>query len=62
MRATCAFPWLPKEPFGEGPLRVYHRGPRSIVYAHLHFSNYGKFQQQLDREARAIAALLPADI
>jgi hypothetical protein len=59
MRASKAFPWLPKEAAGPGPLRVLYREPSRTVYSHLHFSNYGKFQQQLEAEARAIAALLP---
>lgn len=60
MRASKAFPWLPKEPGASGPLRVFYSEPTRSVYSHLHFSNYGKFQQQLEEEAHAIAALLPA--
>lgn len=59
MRSSKAFPWLPKEATGSGPLHVLYREPSRIVYSHLHFSNYGKFQKQLDAEARAIATLLP---
>jgi hypothetical protein len=61
MRASGVFNWLPREPSGEGPLRTYHRSANRIVYSHLHFSSYGKFQQQLEREASAIASLLPID-
>jgi hypothetical protein len=61
MQASGAFPWLPKEASGPGPLRVLYREPSRSVYSHLHFSNYGKFQQQLDQEANAIASLIPAE-
>ncbi len=60
MRASRAFPWLPKVPDSTGPLRVLYSEPERSVYSHLHFSNYGKFQQQLEEEVHAIAALLPA--
>lgn len=59
MYSSKAFPWLPKAPTGLGPLRVFYRDSSRSVYAHLHFSNYGKFQKQLELEANAIAALLP---
>ncbi len=58
MRSSRAFPWLPKEPSGPGPLRLFYSEPSRSVYLHLHFSNYGKFQQQLEAEAHAIAGLL----
>ncbi len=59
MRSSKAFPWLPKKPSGPGPLRYYYREPSRTVHSHLHFSNYGKYQQQLEEEAQAIANLLP---
>jgi len=59
MRSSKVFSWLPKEPVGLGSLRILYREPSRIVYSHLHFSNYGKFQKQLEAEAHAIAALLP---
>lgn len=59
MLASKAFPWLPKKTAASGPLGIIYREPSRTVYSHLHFSNYGKFQQQLEEEARAIAALLP---
>ena len=62
MRASNAFPWLPKEAGASGPLRVLYREPPRTVYLHLHFSNYGKFQAQLAEEANAIAALMPAGV
>ena len=61
MQASKAFPWLPKDPGASKPLRVLYSEPLRSVYSHLHFSNYGKFQQQLEEEAHAIAALLPTD-
>ena len=59
MRASGAFPWLAKEPTASSPLPVLYREPSRAVYSHLHFSNYGKFQAQLEAEAMAIASLLP---
>ena len=62
MQACKAFCWLPKDSRASTPLRVLYSEPSRSVYSHLHFSNYGKFQQQLDAEAHAIAALLPIDL
>ena len=59
MQASKAFPWLSKEPTRLGLLPVLYSGADRKVYLHLHFSNYGKFQQRLDDEAKAIASLLP---
>lgn len=59
MRASGAFSWLPKQPIAPGSLPVLYKANQRTVYLHLHFSNYGKFQQQLTREAVAIAALIP---
>lgn len=59
IRASEAFPWLPRAASGLGRLRLRYSEPLRSVYSHLHFSNYGKFQQQLEEEAHAIAALLP---
>lgn len=61
MQASRAFPWLPKAPTALGALSVLYRDASRTVYSHLHFSNYGKFEQRLQEEARAIAALLPRD-
>jgi hypothetical protein len=41
-----------------GALRVLYEGDDRAVFLNLHFSNYGKFEQQLQAEARAIASLL----
>ena len=63
MRASNAFPWLPRDSKSSGgALRVLYSEPMRTVYLHLHFSNYGKFQKQLEVEANAIAALLPLDV
>ena len=62
MRASKAFPWLPKKPDTSRPLRILYGDPTRTVYSHLHFSNYGKFQKQLEEEANSIAALLPTSI
>ena len=59
MHASKAFPWLSKEPTRSGLLPVLYSGADRNVYLHLHFSNYGKFQQRLDAEAKAFASLLP---
>jgi hypothetical protein len=59
MQASNAFPWLSKNPTGSGPLPVLYSGADREVYLHLHFSNYGKFQQRLEFEAKAIASMLP---
>jgi hypothetical protein len=60
MRASGAFPWLPNGPRAtSGPLGILYTQGSRTVYSHLHFSNYGKFEQRLHLEALAIAALLP---
>ena len=61
MRATADFPWLPKAVDSSSALPVLYRDGACTVYAHLHFSNYGKFQRRLDEECLAIAALIPPD-
>lgn len=62
MKASKAFPWLPRDSMPAGSLRLLYSEPMRTVYSHLHFSNYGKFQKQLEEEANAIAALLPAGV
>lgn len=57
MRQTGRFPQLAKNATGDGPLPTLHSDSERTVYQHLHFSNYGKFQAQLNRELLAIAAL-----
>jgi hypothetical protein len=59
MRASGAFSWLPKAPTTLGSLPLLYKANQRAVYQYLHFSNYGKFQLQLEREASAIALLIP---
>lgn len=61
MRATGLFPGLSSTPIEHGgPLSILFRVPGKIVYSHLHFSVYGKFQQQKEAEASAMRGLLPS--
>jgi hypothetical protein len=41
-----------------GALRVLYEANDRAIFLHLHFSNYGKFEQQIQSEAKEIAALL----
>ena len=62
MRATGRFPWLPTTPTARtSPLGVFFQSGQKTVYSHLHFSVYGKFQQQKTDEAAAIHELLLQD-
>ncbi|MEJ5990489.1 hypothetical protein WG902_10860 [Ramlibacter sp. PS3R-8] len=58
MRMSGAFPWLRERAAISSSLPVLYEDPARAVYLHLHFSNYGKFQLQLEAEARAIRSLL----
>lgn len=59
MRATRRFPWLPPVPSTRlGALNVWCEMKGKRVYAPLHFSVYGKFEQQKAAEALAIHALV----
>ena len=61
MLATKRFGWLqPSKPSSEVLPVLYVHG-NTQVHLHLHFSNYGTFQAQLDREAQAIARLINRD-
>jgi hypothetical protein len=40
-------------------LKVLYEDDERKVFLHLHFSNFGKFEQQLQSEARAISSLIP---
>jgi hypothetical protein len=44
-----------RRPFGA--LRVLHETDDRAIFLHLHFSNYGKFEQQLRSEALEVAGL-----
>lgn len=57
MRESGRFSWLRRSSAGSEVLPVLHRIGQTTVYQHLHFSNYGKFQERLTREAAAIGAL-----
>ena len=57
MRASGRFRWLQSARQESGLLPVLHSDGDAKVFLHLHFSNYGKFQEQLDREACAIGRL-----
>lgn len=58
MLASGAFPWLAKKPQkNEGPLGIYNRFNYKTVYKHLHFSVYGKYQEQKILEAEFIGNL-----
>lgn len=59
MRASKDFSWLSRSPATRSILPVLYEQAGKRVYSHLHFSNYGRFQAQLDAEAQAIASLLP---
>ena len=58
MGSTGAFRELLGAPTSSGALRVLFRDSRRTVFLHLHFSNYGKFEAQLQAGAEAIAGLL----
>jgi hypothetical protein len=59
MRATRRFPWLPLAPtISTGPLRVWAQWREKTIYSHLHFSAYGKFEQQKCAERKAIGELI----
>ncbi|MES3000411.1 MAG: hypothetical protein V4787_06935 [Pseudomonadota bacterium] len=57
MRGSGRFPWLRRGTASTQPLPVLHLAGATTVYQHLHFSNYGKFQERMTGEATAIAAL-----
>jgi hypothetical protein len=59
MVASKAFPWLRRAPDALAPLRRFYSDGTRTVYQHLHLSNYGKFEERMVLEARAIQALLP---
>ena len=58
MKQSKYFPWLPSKikPF-DGALTVLKEFYDKIIYKHLHFSNYGKFKEQMHIEAKEIYAL-----
>ena len=58
MLATGAFRELSAVPRQSGALKMLYEDDRRAVFLHLHFSNYGKFEQHLQAESREIAGLL----
>jgi len=59
MASSGMFPELLAIRRNFGALRVLYEGDDRAVFLHLHFSNYGKFEQQLQSEAKEVAGLLP---
>jgi hypothetical protein len=58
MKASGHFPWIPSKPTSEGgPLKIWLRTERKTVYWHYHFSVYGKYEREKQRQLAAIAAL-----
>lgn len=61
MKQCAEFRWLPKKPaFSDAAdsLKILYQQEAKTIYLHLHFSNYGKFEQQLLKEAAAIRQLI----
>jgi hypothetical protein len=56
--ASGSFPRLSTVRRNQGVLRVLYEDHNRAIFLHLHFSNYGKFELQLQAEAKEIAALL----
>lgn len=53
------FSWLPEKPKEHfGNLRIFWQGENKTVFSHLHFSNYGKFEEQMLLEAQTIKELI----
>jgi hypothetical protein len=60
MRASGEFPWMPKAPKADGDsLSLWLRSGPKTIYSHLHFSVYGRFEQQKSAELQVIRALIP---
>jgi hypothetical protein len=60
LKTTKKFSWLPSKPIKNiDGLGILYRDTKRTIYSHLHFSVYGKFQQQKIEEAGAIRKLLP---
>ena len=56
--ASGRFPELAAVRRTYGALRVLYEDDARATFLHLHFSNYGKFEKQLQAEAKEIATLL----
>lgn len=57
MKASKKFPWVNSTSKPSELLPLIYSKNENRVYKHLHFSNYGKFQQRLASEAAAISLL-----
>lgn len=58
MRKSAGFTWLDDHHrMSSDMLPVLHSCGNTSVHLHLHVSNYGKFQAQMEREAKAIAEM-----
>ena len=62
MRSTGLFPKLGQPVPASSALRVMHQDADRTVFMHLHFSNYGRFEMQLQAEAKEIAALIDSRV
>jgi hypothetical protein len=54
MKESGHFPWMPAKPSSkEGPLGIWFRTEKKTVYWHYHFSVYGKFEEEKQRQLAA---------
>lgn len=60
LQTTNQFGWLKGAKRSDSVLPVIYTNGAKSVHLHLHFSNYGKFQAQMDLEAEAIKSLFIA--
>ena len=59
LRTTSYGTWLPSSSVkDEEPLEIWHKKGSVTVYKHLHFSVYGKFENQKQREIESIKSLV----
>jgi len=59
MTTSPLFSWLPKTPIDSGPpLKIWARMNGKTVYWHYHFSVYGAFEQQKQKQLAAISQLI----
>lgn len=58
MQESGAFKWMPRVPEDGQGLKIWKRIGAKTIYAHYHFSVYGKFEQEKRRQLQAIGALL----
>lgn len=59
LRKTGLFDWLPNKPnHTNNALGIWARKGATVVYSHLHFSVYGKFEEEKSRQLKAIGALI----